>query len=270
MPRFSALLLCFRYAPATRPLRRRAPPPADQGANANVVVIAQHTTTKLQKIPVAVSVFTGASRDRIGISTVQEVTNFAPGFVYDPSTVHAYIRGVGRQSVNVTDDQRVATYEDEFYVYSPYGLEKSSLFLSQEQIERGPQNVGGRQAAAGSIDMISVRPTSQPYAELRGTVSNFNHYELEGAVSGQIAPGLTARASGFWNDQEQGFYKNVAGGPSEGNHIKEWYIEGQLAVADQRPRRPLGQGLLRRAGTTSTATPARARASRTAAGTRST
>ena len=61
------------------------PPPADQGANANVVVIAHHEVTRLQKIPVAVSVFTGASRDRIGISTVQEVTNFAPGFVYDPT-----------------------------------------------------------------------------------------------------------------------------------------------------------------------------------------
>ncbi len=193
-----------------------------------VVVIAHHEVTKLQKIPVAVSVFTGASRDRIGISTVQEVTNFAPGFVYDPSNVHAYIRGVGRQSVNVTDDQRVATYEDEFYVYSPYGLEKSSLFLSQEQIERGPQNVGGRQAAAGSIDMISVRPTDHPYAEVRATVSNFSHYELEGAASDQILPGLNARVAGFWNDQEQGFYKNVAGGPSEGNHIKEWYVEGQL------------------------------------------
>ena len=75
------------------------------------------------------SVFTGAQRDVIGINTVADVTNFAPGFTYDPGNVHAYIRGVGRQSVNVTDDQRVANYEDEFYVYSPYGLDKSSLFL---------------------------------------------------------------------------------------------------------------------------------------------
>ena len=138
-----------------------------------MIVTAEHRQTRLQKVPVAVSVFTGASRDAIGITTVQDVTNFAPGFVYDPANVHAYIRGVGRQSINLTDDARVATYEDEFYVYSPYGLDKSSLFLSQEQIERGPQNVGGRNAAAGSIDMISVRPTDQPYAEVRATVGNY-------------------------------------------------------------------------------------------------
>jgi iron complex outermembrane receptor protein len=202
----------------------------DQSATtvADIVVRTERRETKLQKVPVAVSVFTGAQRDTIGINTVADVTNFAPGFTYDPATVHAYLRGVGRQSVNVTDDQRVSNYEDEFYVYSPYGLAKSSLFLSQEQIERGPQNIGGRNAAAGSIDMISVRPTEQPYAELRASVGNFGAYHVEGAASGQIAPGLTGRIAGFWDDQEQGYYKNLLGGPSEGHVVKEWYSEGQV------------------------------------------
>jgi iron complex outermembrane receptor protein len=147
----------------------------DQGTASvtELVVTAEKRETSLQRVPVAVSVFTGAQRDAIGINTVADVTNFAPGFSYDPANVHAYIRGIGRQSVNVTDDQRVANYEDEFYVYSPYGLDKSSLFLSQEQIERGPQSVGGREAPGGSIDMISVRPTDQPYAELRASIANF-------------------------------------------------------------------------------------------------
>jgi iron complex outermembrane recepter protein len=197
-----------------------------------IVVTAEKRERSLQKVPVAVSVFTGAQRDVIGINTVQDVTNFAPGFTYDPGNVHAYIRGVGRQSVNVTDDQRVANYEDEFYVYSPYGLDKSSLFLSQEQIERGPQNVGGRNAAAGSIDMISVRPTEDPYAELRASVGNFGAYTIEGAVSGQVAPGLNLRIAGFDKNQDDGYYRNLAGGPSEGNVIHEWYVEGQ---ADWKP-----------------------------------
>ena len=196
-----------------------------------IVVIAEKHEQSLQKVPVAVSVFTGAQRDVIGINTVADVTNFAPGFTYDPANVHAYIRGVGRQSVNVTDDQRVANYEDEFYVYSPYGLDKSSLFLSQEQIERGPQNVGGRNAAAGSIDMISVRPTDEPYAELRATIGSFGTHTIEGAISGQVAPGLDLRIAGFDKNQDQGYYTNLIG-PQEGNVIHEWYVEGQ---ADWKP-----------------------------------
>jgi iron complex outermembrane receptor protein len=194
-----------------------------------LVVTAEHREQSLQKVPVAVSVFTGAQRDVIGINTVADVTNFAPGFTYDPGNVHAYIRGVGRQSVNVTDDQRVANYEDDFYVYSPYGLDKSSLFLSREQIERGPQNVGGRNAAGGSIDMISVRPTDQPYGEIRATVANFGTYNIEGAASGPIAPGLDVRIAGFDHNQDQGYYQNlVPGRGTEGGLIHEWYGEAQV------------------------------------------
>jgi len=208
-----------------------AQPQGAQGAD--VVVTAEHRQTKLQKVPVAVSVFTGASRDRTGISTVQDVTNFAPGFSYDTVTVNAGMRGVTRQSFNVTDDSRVAAYEDEFFVYSPYNLALSSLFFSQEQIERGPQNVGGRNSEGGSIDMIAVRPTDHPYAEVRGTIGNFNQYEIEGAASDQIAPNLNARIAGNWNYQGDGYYKNVVPGmPSEGHKINEWHIEGSY---DWRP-----------------------------------
>ena len=208
---------------------------SDQGAGSvtELVVTAEKREQSLQRVPVAVSVFTGSQRDAIGINTVADVTNFAPGFTYDPGNVHAFIRGIGRTSVNVTDDQRVANYEDEFYVYSPYGLDKSSLFLAQEQIERGPQNVGGRNAAAGSIDMISVRPTDHPYAEVRAQVGNFGVYDIEGAVSGQVAPGLDIRLAAFDHNQNEGFYQNLNPNmPTEGSVVHEWYVEGQ---ADWKP-----------------------------------
>ncbi len=204
---------------------------SDQGTASvtELVVTAEKRETSLQRIPVAVSVFTGAQRDAIGINTVADVTNFAPGFSYDPSNVHAYIRGIGRQSVNVTDDQRVANYEDEFYVYSPYGLDKSSLFLSQEQIERGPQNVGGREAPGGSIDMISVRPTDHPYGEMRAEIANFGTYNIEGAFSTQIAPGLDVRVAGYDHNQNDGYFQNLAPGmKSEGTVEHEYYLEGQV------------------------------------------
>ena len=80
-------------APAAPP----APPGNEQSVGgADVIVTAEHRQTRLQKVPVAVSVFTGASRDRTGISTVQDVTNFSPGFSYDTVTVNAGMRGVTR------------------------------------------------------------------------------------------------------------------------------------------------------------------------------
>src|SRR5579875_1280733 len=163
--------------------------PPESGGVSEVIVTAERRQTNLQKVPVAVSVFTAKERDAIGINSVQDVTNFAPGCTYDQGNTHAYIRGVGRQSINLTSENRVAVYEDGLYVYSPYQLDKSSLFLSQEQIERGPQNVGGRNADGGSIDMISVRPTVDPYAEVRASIANYESYNLEAAASGEILPG---------------------------------------------------------------------------------
>jgi iron complex outermembrane receptor protein len=230
----SALLLSAGAAQAATADAAATTAAADNSAASvsEIVVVAEHRETSLQKIPVAVSVFSGKERDVVGITSVQDVTNFAPGFTYDPGNVHAYIRGVGRQSINVTDDSRVASYEDEFYVYSPYQLDKSSLFLSQEQIERGPQSVGGKNAAGGSIDMVSVRPTDHPYAEVRASVGNFGSYNIEGAASGEVAPGLDVRLAAYDHNQDQGFYNNVANGQSEGNLIHEWYVEAQ---ADWKP-----------------------------------
>ena len=76
--------------------------------------------------------------------------------------------------------------------------------------------------------MISVRPTVDPYAEIRANIGNFQTYNLEAAASGEILPGLQARIAGYDHQQDQGYYKNVDGGPSEGNDIHEWYLEGQL------------------------------------------
>jgi iron complex outermembrane receptor protein len=197
-----------------------------------IVVIAEKREQNLQKVPVAVSVLTGSERDTLGLESIQDVTNFAPGFTYDPGNVHAYIRGIGRQSANLTNDARVSNYEDDLFVPYPYQLGKSDLFLSQEQIEDGPQNVGGKEVEGGSIDEISVRPTDQPYAEVRARVANFGTYNVEAAVSGQVAPGLDLRLAAYDKNQDQGWWNNVANGVSEGNVIHEWYVEGQ---ADWKP-----------------------------------
>src|ERR1700735_4827146 len=58
---------------------------AGDGASgvSEIVVVAQKREQSLQKVPVAVSVFTSAQRDKIGINSAQGVTNFAAGFASD-------------------------------------------------------------------------------------------------------------------------------------------------------------------------------------------
>src|ERR1700738_1634352 len=80
----------------------------DQSATnvTEIVATAEKREPSLQKVPVAVSVFTGAQRDTIGINTVADVTNFAPGFTYEPANVPAYIRRVAPQPLTATGDRQ--------------------------------------------------------------------------------------------------------------------------------------------------------------------
>src|SRR5205814_2844797 len=82
----------------------------------------------------------------------------------------------------------------------------------------------------GAINIISKRPTEEPYAEIRGQVQNYGHTILEGAASGQTGiPGVQFRVAAGWEKQTQGWLKNnVPGVPDEGNIIDTKIWEGQL------------------------------------------
>ena len=90
-----------------------------------VVVTAQKRSENLQEVPVAVSAFTAEARDLIGISSIQDLTNFTPGLSYSTSLDRASLRGIGRQTNNLATDPGVATYTDGFYNVSTRSAARS-------------------------------------------------------------------------------------------------------------------------------------------------
>ena len=47
-------------------------------------------------MPVAISAFTSAKRDLVGIKTIQDMTNFTPGLNYSSQLDRISLRGIGR------------------------------------------------------------------------------------------------------------------------------------------------------------------------------
>src|SRR6476659_9796236 len=60
-----------------------------------LVVTAEKREQSLQDVPVAISAFTDQKREIIGINSIQDMTNFTPGLVYNSSTDRISLRGVG-------------------------------------------------------------------------------------------------------------------------------------------------------------------------------
>jgi iron complex outermembrane receptor protein len=196
-----------------------------------LVVTAEKREQSLQDVPVAVSAFTSEKRDLIGITTIQDMTNFTPGLQYSSQLDRTSLRGLGRLTNEHTAQGAVAVYSDGIYTSSTVEAGKPPIFSDRVEVLRGPQGtLYGRNAIGGSINVISKRPTDDWYAEVRGNVENYNHNTLSGAVSGPtMIPGVTFRLSGSWDKQTEGWIKNIVPGmPSEGNVIDTKILEGQL------------------------------------------
>ena len=61
-----------------------------------LVVTAEKREQSLQDVPVAISAFTSKQRDLVGVNSVQDLTNFTPGFTYQSGNDRASMRGIGR------------------------------------------------------------------------------------------------------------------------------------------------------------------------------
>ncbi|WP_293907810.1 TonB-dependent receptor [Phenylobacterium sp.] len=195
-----------------------------------LVVTAEKREQSLQDVPVAVSAFTDQRREIVGINSIQDMTNFTPGLVYNSSTDRISLRGVGRLTNVLTGDAAVANYNDGIYETFAVQAGRSTLFLDRVEILRGPQGtLYGRNAIGGAINEISKRPTETYFAEVRASYSNYDHAILEGAISGPITDKIQFRLAADWDRQTGGWVKNIVPGmPDEGGVINEWFAEAQL------------------------------------------
>ena len=195
-----------------------------------LVVTAEKREQSLQDVPVAISAFTSQQRDLVGISTVQDLTNFTPGFVYQSSNDRASMRGIGRLSNVHSVDGAVSIYVDSLFTTSTVLAGSPPLDVERVEILRGPQGtLYGRNAIGGTVNIISVRPTDELYAEVRAIAENYSFTNLQLAVSGAITDGLRMRFSGYKLDQERGYFKNITPGrPTEGALRDEFQYQFQL------------------------------------------
>ena len=149
-----------------------------------VIVTAQKRSESLQDVPVAVTAFTDQLRDTLGIRTVQDYTNFAPGVTYNTSLDRMFIRGVGRYTNNLATSPGVATYGDGFYNSSNHQAATSPLITERVEVLRGPQGtLYGRNSIGGALNAVTKRPTDTFNGEVRGEVGSLGRHNLEASLA---------------------------------------------------------------------------------------
>jgi iron complex outermembrane recepter protein len=206
------------------------------GVVGELTVVAEKRVEAIESVPVAITAFSPKQREILGIRTVQDLSDFTPGLSYYAVADRAYIRGIGRNTVNLATAAGVAVYYNGIY-YGANGsisLQHDSLFIGNVEVDRGPQNtLHGSNADGGVIDYQSKKPTDSFYAEGRVGIANDGYYYGEAVVSGPINDDWKFRIGGNYSTQDGGYFHNFDGKPEggsgpQGNGGNWQYFEAQL------------------------------------------
>jgi iron complex outermembrane receptor protein len=213
-----------------------ASPPSGTGIQ-EVVVTAEKRSVNIQNVPVAVTAFTSKERALKGINTVQDLTNFTPGLTYSSQLDRPVIRGLARSTNVYAADSSVGVYDNDLFTNSTFLVGRDDMIVDQVEVLLGPQNtLYGRNAIGGIINTQSKRPSDIFGGEIREEFGNYAYNKIEATVTGPldfINPNLTFRFSGYYDSQDDGWFKNLSG-KSTGGVRHDPYIELQLQYKGER------------------------------------
>jgi iron complex outermembrane receptor protein len=198
-----------------------------------IIVTAERREQSLQEVPLSITAFGSETRDTLGILSIQDMANFAPGMSYNTSVDRPSIRGVGRQSNTFSIDSPVANYFDGVYTTSVQDAQRRPIFIERTEILRGPQGaLSGRGSIGGAINTISKRPAEEFSAEVRAFGASYERYGLEGTVTGSLTDWFRFRVNLGDYNQEKGYFENIATGKSEGDQPNNRTIQDYMVEID--------------------------------------
>ncbi len=229
---------CFLLAPyaacATEAADNALPDTAgaqrdSQPALQDIIVTAQRQAEKLQNVPIAVTALTGSQLAASGITSNVSLEGAIPNLTMSQlgTAVKPFLRGVGSDLNQSTDEPAVATYIDGFY--NPQIDGNFFNFTNVERIEvlKGPQGtLFGRNATGGVIQIITSDP--RPEFSFKGSVGygNYDTVEAGGYVTGGLSDSLAADLSVYYKDQGKGFGRYIVAG-GDANKRKDFAVRSK-------------------------------------------
>src|SRR6266481_5792564 len=171
-------------------------PPGDNGDLQEIVVTASKTGAQLlQRTPLAISAFSGSQIQDQQISNVKDLVQYTPNLEVAQSTASAeiFIRGIGSTNVFAGSDPDVTVQIDGVYIARPSGQFADLSDVERVEVLRGPQGtLYGRNAAGGTINVISRQPSDTFTADTEFTVGSDYLVQTRDYVSGPLANNVQA------------------------------------------------------------------------------
>lgn len=199
--------------------------PADE-----IIVTAQRRAESVQDVPISIAAFTGEIAESAGAINLTDLNGLAPNVVLQteglvPNIPMIAIRGMSSSDPDPNADPKVSTMIDGVYVPFAAGTMLDMFDIERVEILKGPQGVlFGKNNLAGTINIITARPTDDLGVEMRATVGSFGLKQLRGKYnSGKFANDTLAAKIAFNVRDYNGYSRNaITGNKLNANRVGAW------------------------------------------------
>lgn len=235
----STSILALTPGTATAQTAPAAAQPAqndDANGLADIIVQARKIDENLQKVPVAVTVLSGADLTEHNVQKLQDVAAFTPGMSMrqgqsSPSALTITLRGQVQTDILATLDPSVGTYVDGVYWARAYGLNGDFLDAQSVQVLKGPQGtLFGRNTTGGALVINSNNPD---FNGLGGNASvtygRFNEFNLTGVLNAPLIADTVALRIAATRTTRTGYTYNITTGQKLDNRNR-WSGRAKLMI----------------------------------------
>ena len=189
--------------------------PAEDAGAADIIVTAQKRSERLQDVPLAVSVISGATLEARGGINIESAQYLVPTLNFRKSGAainqSLFLRGVGTSTFSIAGEPSVSTVVDGV-VYSRAGEAFSDLVdIERIEVLRGPQGtLFGKNASAGVVNIITKRPTRDFEGSLEGSYFERNEYKGRAVVNLPFGETGGLRVTGFYGKYDGNIFNAAA------------------------------------------------------------
>lgn len=206
------------------------------GGLEEIVVTAQKRSESLQDVPATVSVLSADALETRQIDDLSDVSRQVPSFVVGKlfGSNLVTLRGISTGLTSGTEDPSVAVHVNGVYQPRTRGLDVILADVDQVEILAGPQGtLYGRNATGGVVNYTLAAPSREFEAGFSGLAANYDRYSVKGYVSGPLGDQVQIRISGLYDDQQDGFTKNLLPNAPKSSLEDNRVVGGRFAAAIQ-------------------------------------
>jgi iron complex outermembrane receptor protein len=178
----------------------------------SIVVTARRKPEVLFNVPAPVTVVSRKTLEEFDVTDVKSIINLVPNAVVpkDPDNYALYITIRGIQQVDVNAPPNFGVYRNGIYA-GGYRPDPGPLIdLDRVELVAGPQaGLYGRDAVGGTLNFVYATPASTYGGYLTGSYGRYDHSELQGAINIPLTDNFAVRATGWYENQNEGELYNA-------------------------------------------------------------